>query len=705
MEICTDMKWPAVPPSLQNNNPTIRKVFEDLQLTCASDSEIEDLRCTSASDIENVKSCVASMINEVNEFKELCSNTEPGIFDPTVHRASEYFQRRMYEGYQDDFKAIHTTSDGSCFYSAVSQVIFGTETQSDILRLSILQHIMEEEEKLRGIAGAFSTPFEKLVADTKVTAGGLEGWGTEFNIFIASEFLQRPIIVHSAGLTSQSKGFTQKFNSNPACVDKKPIHIMHMSGHFQPLMPRTKETPSIEPINTAYPHITHKYENTNNPSDQKQIDLTAEQLQALAEVQREDYLVIQAVERMERQKMKPTIWDPWGIKSAPPPALRRQKIYEESIEQKQSEDTRSRSPIRKEQSLDEASIDIAENPPLGTEENISDPALPTDVTSSGSSEYAPRQVKQIDKKIDRLTVMMSQIMNSQGKPTSTVVASTTQEIISSVDQLLERYSFLETRLVESTADFNDEFNEIICNLCFDPRDMTNLGKFTYHSSWGTDFQGLPQTERFRNVKKNIHKHSNSELHLKKSQEAANLSREQQKFVEKNRKAGMICGRLAYTAIKSDQSLSKYEEHVSLLAALKMPVGQLNHSRKFCRELGDSIYKCLRDRLESYIKAPIPSTGRPTPVSFIADKYTPNRITGQIVGIVAFVDGKIKDINIGFPKVVDPGAIGIAECLYGSLREFYSESELKSRYVKTFFKVCQSMNRFHFVGCNLHTFVY
>jgi hypothetical protein len=109
-------------------------------------------------------------------------------------------------------------------------------------------------------------------------------------------------------------------------------------------------------------------------------------------------MVIQAVELIERQKMKPTTWDPCDIKSAPPPALRRQKIFEESIEQKQTrskEDTRSRSPIRKEQSLDEASIDIPKNLPLGIEENISDPALPTHVTSSGSSEYSSRQVKQI----------------------------------------------------------------------------------------------------------------------------------------------------------------------------------------------------------------------------------------------------------------------------------------------------------------------
>jgi hypothetical protein len=127
----------------------------------------------------------------------------------------------------------------------VSQVIFGSETQSDILLLSILQNIMEEEEKLQGIARAFSTSFEKLVGETNVTAGGLKDWGTVFKIFIASEFLQRPIIVHSAGLTSKSKGFTQKLNSNPACVDKMPIHIMHMTGHFQLLMPRTKEIPLI----------------------------------------------------------------------------------------------------------------------------------------------------------------------------------------------------------------------------------------------------------------------------------------------------------------------------------------------------------------------------------------------------------------------------------------------------------------------------
>jgi hypothetical protein len=88
--------------------------------------------------------------------------------------------------------------------------------------------------------------------------------------------------------------------------------------------------------------------------------------------------------------------------------------------------------------------------------------------------------------------MTSQIMETQGKPTATVVASTTQEIISSVDQFLDRYSFPEIRLVELTADFNDKFN---------PRNKTNLGKLMYHSSWGTDFPGLPQTERFRNVKK------------------------------------------------------------------------------------------------------------------------------------------------------------------------------------------------------------
>jgi hypothetical protein len=29
----------------------------------------------------------------------------------------------------------------------------------------MLQHIMEEEDKLRGIAGAFSTSFEKLAGD------------------------------------------------------------------------------------------------------------------------------------------------------------------------------------------------------------------------------------------------------------------------------------------------------------------------------------------------------------------------------------------------------------------------------------------------------------------------------------------------------------------------------------------------------------
>src|ERR1700744_2554277 len=87
---------------------------------------------------------------------------------------------------------------------------------------------------------------------------------------------------------------------------------------------------------------------------------------------------------------------------------------------------------------------------------------------------------------------------------------------------------------------------------------------------------------------------------------------------------MNLDRQAYKILKCGDSHLQYETDVQ-----GTDVGHLNHSRKFVTEFSKSATKTLMKQVEKLTNEPLAATGRPSPISVIADKLTPNRRTMQI----------------------------------------------------------------------------
>jgi hypothetical protein len=177
---------------------------------------------------------------------------------------------------------------------------------------------------------------------------------------------------------------------------------------------------------------------------------------------------------------------------------------------------------------------------------------------------------------------------------------------------------------------------------------------------------------FTNLKQHIAAHITNPIHVKNSEAAEKSSRARMMMIEKNQYAGIVLGRAAYMAVKVDHNVAKYEQYAALNSANKIAIGDLNHSRKFARKFGHHAYNLLHQRLVEIMGKPLNSTNRPPPFSIIADKYTANRVTGQITGIVTFMDGEIRALNIDFPKVEDHSGQGIAKTLKQSVEKLLNK---------------------------------
>lgn len=233
--------------------------------------------------------------------------------------------------------------------------------------------------------------------------------------------------------------------------------------------------------------------------------------------------------------------------------------------------------------------------------------------------------------------------------------------------------------VEDFEEEDEEFTHLVCELCYDPLDLrNNTGIFKYNANQGTDFSGTRQPDSFRNLKYRVHAHMQSKTHLTRAGEKEPNVKLDIKFQEKNKEAGMNLGRFAFMAVKVDHSIERYEDYVALFAN-KMPLGDINHGHDFCRNLTHSIFKCLHLRMEEYLTKPLPSTGRPTPIFILVDKYTPHRITGQIIAILAFYEGKMRDISFDYALVHSHTGEGLAEAIHKSLTGVFSNEHLRTRY--------------------------
>lgn len=111
---------------------------------------------------------------------------------------------------------------------------------------------------------------------------------------------------------------------------------------------------------------------------------------------------------------------------------------------------------------------------------------------------------------------------------------------------------------------------------------------------------------------------------------------------------------------------KYEIMVAMQDACGSDIGELNHSNNFCSSFTKTVYTILRARMAALFRENVPGTGRPPPFAVVANKMTPNKRTSQIVGVIAFLDGRILALNVSFHPTTTHTCIGVASAVYSAI---------------------------------------
>lgn len=223
-------------------------------------------------------------------------------------------------------------------------------------------------------------------------------------------------------------------------------------------------------------------------------------------------------------------------------------------------------------------------------------------------------------------------------------------------------------------------NQLLCNPC-NEEGTTETGKFSYDFSNGTDFTNKKQPREFINLKTHIARHLQTSSHEKATKQQAKRQKINQESEPRNFQIGKRLGRAAYKAMKKGGSYCEYEEEVSVLVADKVDVGNTNHSRTFASDFEKNVYDVLLQRTKDVLNKPLLATGKPTPLTIIADKVTPNRRTLQVVGIYGFINGKFQSIVAGVPEVISEDGVGVTRTLKKGLSNLdISDKEIETRCV-------------------------
>lgn len=97
----------------------------------------------------------------LNDLQTKCRATKPIIFSDSLHTDRD-FQKAMFQGYQEKFKVVRAKSNGNCFYESISLALFGNSEYTSHLRLMQVNHIAEEQEKLRVMASQFNRSVDQV---------------------------------------------------------------------------------------------------------------------------------------------------------------------------------------------------------------------------------------------------------------------------------------------------------------------------------------------------------------------------------------------------------------------------------------------------------------------------------------------------------------------------------------------------------------
>ena len=181
--------------------------------------------------------------------------------------------------------------------------------------------------------------------------------------------------------------------------------------------------------------------------------------------------------------------------------------------------------------------------------------------------------------------------------------------------------------------------------------------FAYSADQEQDFYNKNFSQEFRNTKKQLLQHNESNTHraqVKEDEVKATLWNKEEK---RNKVVGLNLGRIVYHLVSKGRPDSDYTCLVYLSAAGGSDVGDINHSFHFVTKLLPHLAMAVRRRLKEMLGRRLEATGCLPPVNLIADKATHQRETRQFVGCIT--------VNPGGQELLVPLLFGVPKCAGGS----------------------------------------
>jgi hypothetical protein len=199
------------------------------------------------------------------------------------------------------------------------------------------------------------------------------------------------------------------------------------------------------------------------------------------------------------------------------------------------------------------------------------------------------------------------------------------EILNSCRSILD----IETKLPEFEYSSEDG-GKFECNVC-----DRKVAK--YSTDLEDDFsESRRMGNRFRMVKRAMKDHVETDVHQKALKKDEVIERQEAKEDIRNRKIGLILGRICYYLLRYGRPHSDFVLLVNVLAKSGVDVGELNHSHEFVSKWSVACAEVVDGRLKGYFGTRLPQTGQRPSVKVMADGATWKHMSRQISGLVSVV---------------------------------------------------------------------
>ena len=141
---------------------------------------------------------------------------------------------------------------------------------------------------------------------------------------------------------------------------------------------------------------------------------------------------------------------------------------------------------------------------------------------------------------------------------------------------------------------------------------------------------------------------------------------------RNSKVALTLGRQIYTIVYTGSAYSQFPVNVAMMKKQGLDTGELNHSAQFAAKFGEAIGVVVKRRVTKYLSSPLPQTGLPPPVKFVADKATNKHWSNNLTGVLTIVPNSpnlIQGVFLAAPRCERSTGEALSKDIHGTAIDY------------------------------------